>query len=229
MMDNDRLFSLNLLPTMNGNIISSTELNILAAAEKLFLEKGFKAASTTEIAREAGCNQALVHYYFRTKENLFDKIFYAKFETVMDFIDRSIRDDSNIFNSISSIIDEYFHFLTENPKIPYFLFNELTQNQERRKYIREVFLSSERGQTVFSRLQSMVERAIRTGTIREIDPLDLIIDGMSLVVFSFIAAPIFIDLLGRDGNTASEFLEHRKKEIITLLINGLMPVGTTAG
>ena len=174
-------------------------------------------------------NQALVHYYFRTKENLFDKIFYAKFETVMDFIDRSIRDDSNIFNSISSIIDEYFHFLTENPKIPYFLFNELTQNQERRKYIREVFLSNERGQTVFSRLQSMVERAIRTGTIREIDPLDLIIDGMSLVVFSFIAAPIFIDLLGRDGNTASEFLEHRKKEIITLLINGLMPVGTTAG
>lgn len=214
---------------MNGNIISSTELNILAAAEKLFLEKGFKAASTTEIAREAGCNQALVHYYFRTKENLFDKIFYAKFETVMDFIDRSIRDDSNIFNSISSIIDEYFHFLTENPKIPYFLFNELTQNQERRKYIREVFLSSERGQTVFSRLQSMVERAIHTGTIREIDPLDLIIDGMSLVVFSFIAAPIFIDLLGRDGNTASEFLEHRKKEITTLLINGLMPVGTTAG
>lgn len=101
---------------MNGNIISSTELNILAAAEKLFLEKGFKAASTTEIAREAGCNQALVHYYFRTKENLFDKIFYAKFETVMDFIDRSIRDDSNIFNSISSIIDEYFHFLTENPR-----------------------------------------------------------------------------------------------------------------
>lgn len=75
----------------------------------------------------------------------------------------------------------------------------------------------------------MVERAIRTGTIREIDPLDLIIDGMSLVVFSFIAAPIFIDLLGRDGNTASEFLEHRKKEITTLLINGLMPVGTTAG
>lgn len=214
---------------MNGNIISSTELNILAAAEKLFLEKGFKAASTTEIAREAGCNQALVHYYFRTKENLFDKIFYAKFETVMDFIDRSIRDDSDIFKSISSIIGAYFHFLTENPKIPYFLFNELTQNRERRKYIREVFLSNERGQTVFSRLQSMVERAIRTGTIREIDPLDLIIDGMSLVVFSFIAAPIFIDLLGRDGNTASEFLEHRKKEIITLLINGLMPVGTTAG
>ena len=215
---------------MNGNIISSTELNILAAAaEKLFLEKGFKAASTTEIAREAGCNQALVHYYFRTKENLFNMIFYAKFETVMDFIDRSIRDDSDIFKSISSIIGAYFHFLTENPKIPYFLFNELTQNRERRKYIREVFLSSKRGQTVFSRLQSMVERGNRTGTIREIDPLDLIIDGMSLVVFSFIAAPIFIDLLGRDGNTASEFLEHRKKEITTLLINGLRPAGETSG
>ena len=54
------------------------EIQILETAEKLFLEKGFASTSTTEIAREVGCNQALVHYYFRTKENLFNTIFEQK-------------------------------------------------------------------------------------------------------------------------------------------------------
>jgi TetR/AcrR family transcriptional regulator len=54
------------------------EQAILEAAEKLFLEKGFAMTSTTEIAREAGCNQALVHYYFRTKAKLFDSVFEKK-------------------------------------------------------------------------------------------------------------------------------------------------------
>ena len=60
-----------------GNTTSNTEQQILASAEKLFLQKGFSATSTTDIARDAGCNQALVHYYFRTKENLFNRIFDA--------------------------------------------------------------------------------------------------------------------------------------------------------
>ena len=61
----------------------STEQLILEAAEKLFLEKGFAMTSTTEIARVAGCNQALVHYYFRTKENLFQSIFENKFRMLI--------------------------------------------------------------------------------------------------------------------------------------------------
>ena len=58
---------------------SNTEQQILASAEKLFLQKGFSATSTTDIARDAGCNQALVYYYFRTKGNLLNRIFDAKF------------------------------------------------------------------------------------------------------------------------------------------------------
>lgn len=56
----------------------SMESIILETAERLFLDKGFALTSTTEIAREAGCNQALVHYYFRTKEQLFIRIFEEK-------------------------------------------------------------------------------------------------------------------------------------------------------
>jgi len=58
----------------------NTEQQILQSAEELFLEKGFSNTSTTEIAKRAGCNQALVHYYFRTKENLFQQIFLSKLQ-----------------------------------------------------------------------------------------------------------------------------------------------------
>ena len=69
-----------------------------------------------------------------------------------------------------------------------------------------------------------MQRAVRDGVIREIDPLDLIFDILSLAVFSFITAPIFIDMLGRDQASRQEFSEHRKEEIMTLLTQGLQPL-----
>ena len=59
------------------------EQSILKVAEQLFLDKGFNRTSTTEIARVVGCNQTLIHYYFRTKENLFNRIFEKKLEQII--------------------------------------------------------------------------------------------------------------------------------------------------
>ncbi len=207
---------------------TSTESNILAAAEKLFLERGFKSTSTTDIAMEAGCNQALVHYYFRTKENLFNKIFYAKFETVMKFIDSSMRDDSDIFQNIRNIIEAYFNFLSANPNMPYFIFNELIRDPSRRETVRNNLISCQSNLQVLTRFKSMVDNAVKDGQIRDIDPFDLIFDAISLVVFSFISAPIFIDLLGRDSSCMEEFISHRKEEICILLTRGLLPDTNTA-
>ncbi len=207
---------------------TSTESNILAAAEKLFLERGFKSTSTTDIAMEAGCNQALVHYYFRTKENLFNKIFYAKFETVMRFIDSSMRDDSDIFQNIRNITEAYFKFLSANPNMPYFIFNELIRDPDRRETVRNNLISCQSNLQVLTRFKSMVDNAVKDGQIRDIDPFDLIFDAISLVVFSFISAPIFIDLLGRDSSCMEEFISHRKEEICILLTRGLLPDTNTA-
>ena len=215
--------------TMSSSTTSNTEQQILASAEKLFLQKGFSATSTTDIARDAGCNQALVHYYFRTKENLFNKIFDAKFDSVMDFIDSSMKDDSDIFGNIRNAVGAYFRYLSENAYTPQFIFNELMQNPVRRRHIREAFLTNRRSSEVFSKIQVMVEKAVNTGIIRRIDPLDLIFDGISLVVFSFITAPAFVDLLGRDSSSLNDFIEHRKEEIITLLTYGLKPASPDAG
>ena len=210
--------------TMRENITSKTELQILASAEKLFLEKGFKSTSTTDIARDAGCNQALVHYYFRTKENLFKRIFDNKFELMIEFIDSNLKDECDIFENLNGLINAYLDFISQNPNTPYFLLNEFFDNPERRTHIRKTFLTSQKGQEVFLRFCGLAQRAVREGSIRDIDPLDLIFDILSLAVFSFIATPILIDLLGRDQAGRKEFAEHRKEEIITLLTQGLKPL-----
>ena len=97
---------------MKENTPSGTELQILASAEKLFLEKGFKSTSTTDIARDAGCNQALVHYYFRTKENLFKQIFDKKFETMIEFIDSNLKEEYGIFDNLRGLLNAYLDFIS---------------------------------------------------------------------------------------------------------------------
>ena len=209
---------------MKENTPSGTELQILDSAEKLFLEKGFKSTSTTDIARDAGCNQALVHYYFRTKENLFKQIFDKKFETMIEFIDSNLKEEYGIFDNLRGLLNAYLDFISASPNTPYFLLNEFVSNPGRRTHIRNAFLTNQRGQAVFLRFYGLVQRAVRDGVIREIDPLDLIFDILSLAVFSFITAPIFIDMLGRDQASRQEFSEHRKEEIMTLLTQGLQPL-----
>ena len=81
------------------------EKRILWVAERLFLEKGFSGTSTTEIAKNVGCNQTLIHYYFRTKEKLFWDVFAPKMEQVVEYLDAPLDESLNFLDRISNIID----------------------------------------------------------------------------------------------------------------------------
>ena len=117
---------------------SQVEEQILRAAEELFMEKGFDAVSTTDIARKVGCNQALVHYYFRTKDNLFLQVFLQKFSIIMSKISSEItQNEHDFFVILDRFIDTYFEMLSENRTLPFFLVNELLLRPERREIVRE--------------------------------------------------------------------------------------------
>ena len=111
------------------------EAKILQTAEELFLEKGFDATSTTDIARKVGCNQALVHYYYRTKENLFFQIFSKKFNLLMSYINAGPQGADSLEQVIQRFIDFYFNILSSNRNLPFFMINELIMNPERRRYL----------------------------------------------------------------------------------------------
>ena len=111
---------------------------ILEAAERLFLEKGYAATSTTQIAKVVGCNQALVHYYFRTKDNLFNTIFESKFRLFFQNIfDTTQLTGMSFQQRIQHIVEAHFDLLLKNPQLPMLMLNELSRRPEQLNTLRE--------------------------------------------------------------------------------------------
>ena len=195
---------------------------ILKSAEELFLEKGFSGTSTTDIAKHVGCNQALVHYYFRTKENLFLQVFNDKVETILATLQKPLLQQNVGFNEkLRNAIGAYFDFLTANSRLPFFVINELLCNKERLQSAYKYFMQNTLRNNVFGLIDSVVQAEVQKGTIRQVSTVDFVLDIVSLTVFNFVVLPIYSDLSGSTEAEKSEFINNRKEEIIQLVINGM--------
>src|SRR5690606_40387738 len=109
----------------------SMEQTILGAAETLFIEQGFDKTSTGQIAKLAGCNQALVHYYYRTKEKLFDLVFEKKMRMALNNFLQVESEGLDFEKRIPLMVGLHFDFLKNNPRIASFLLHELSRNPAR--------------------------------------------------------------------------------------------------
>ena len=198
------------------------EKRILWVAERLFLEKGFNGTSTTEIAKTVGCNQALIHYYFRTKEKLFWDVFAPKMEQVVEYLDAPLDESLSFMDRISNIIDFYFGILELDERLAPFIVNELIMHPGRWDTFRDRFLRSESRNSAFTRFEGMVRDEISNGSIREIKPIDLLLNIMSLTISAFIVAPKGFARDECDSSARKEYLAHRKENIKELVTNGLL-------
>lgn len=197
------------------------EKRILWVAERLFLEKGFSDTSTTEIAKAVGCNQALIHYYFRTKEKLFWDVFAPKMEQVVEYLDAPLDETVEFFERIGNIIDFYFGMLELDERLAPFIVKELIMNPSRWDKFRERFLRSERRSCAFEKFENMVSDEISKGTIRDVLAIDLLLDIMSLTISAFIVAPMGYAIGECDLNSRKEYLDRRRNDVRTLILNGI--------
>lgn len=197
------------------------EQKILTVAEELFINKGYASTSTTEIAQQVGCNQALIHYYFRTKENLFQKIFITKFENTISQLIEPLTLEMPFYEKITNCINIYFDMLQNNPKLPACLVNELLFNPSRREFIRNKFIKNQIRQQAYYKYCKTLQTEIQQGNIRPIEPFDLIFNIVSLCLFTFITIPIYSDLLQCTNQQIEQHITNRKKEIITLITTSL--------
>ena len=112
------------------NIESTTEEKIIAAARKLFIQKGFSATRTRDIAEEAGINLALLNYYFRSKQNLFQIIIEEKFDTLFGLIGPILSDkEVPLEEKISTLVASYTQMLLEIEDLPLFVLSEIKSNE----------------------------------------------------------------------------------------------------
>lgn len=200
----------------------TTEQIILEVSERLFLEKGFALTSTTEIAKEVGCNQALIHYYFRTKENLFNVIFEKKFKIFFQGIFEK-RNMGNIqfTDKLKFVIESHFDLLRNNPRIPTLILNELSRQPEQIKILREKL--HEIPEQLFAELNTELQTEIANGRIREISLIDLITSIVSLNVALFVMMPVVERILPLSETQKEQMIAHRRIENVEFILNGLRP------
>ena len=202
---------------MDNQEKQSKEQLILAAAEQEFLTKGYDGARTTSIAQAAGVTHAMLHYYFRTKEQLFERIVDEKFATMSHSMVAIIGDPSlPIVERIKGGIAAHFDFVAANPLLPRFVINEIVSRPERYEvlYKRAGFVVN----SVYNGLQAEVDCAAERGEIEHVDVKMLFISIMSLNIFTFVAYPFMEPIMGELMANRERFLAERKAENIETIL-----------
>lgn len=193
-----------------------TERAILNAAKNVFLRKGYFGTRMQEIADEANINKAMLHYYFRSKEKLFEKILIETFDILMETIIEGFSEDSSLEENIEAFVENYISLIQRNPHIPAFILHEINHNSE---MIRELFKNEV--VKIPNTFAEIISRAVDEGKIRKIEPMQFIISMVGLCVFPFIAKPIFRVVFGLDDREYDNFIAKRKKEVPKLLLQGI--------
>lgn len=202
---------------MDNQEKQSKEQLILAAAEQEFLSKGYDGARTTSIAQAAGVTHAMLHYYFRTKEQLFERIVDEKFATMSHSMFAIMGDPSlPIVERIKGGIAAHFDFIAANPLLPRFVINEIVSRPERYEvlYKRAGFVVN----SVYNALQAEVDSAAERGEIERVDVKMLFISIMSLNIFTFVAYPFMEPIMGELMANREQFLAERKAENIETIL-----------
>lgn len=193
-----------------------TESLIMQAAEAEFLEKGYAGAKTTKIAERAGVTHAMLHYYFRTKEMLFEKIVSGKIEQLGEILLGAVGNpELPLVDRIREGIICHFDFLIANPLLPRFIINELALHPERINPIRDKLMAKA------SEVLSDIQKEIDALPGVNVDATMLLADIISLNVFPIVAAPMLKGAVGAMYGDYDKFLELRKQENIHTILSKL--------
>lgn len=198
----------------------TTEQNILAAAEEVFLSKGYAAAKTTEIAKLAGVNHAMLHYYFRTKESLFNKVFEEKIKLFSTSFFSVFDQDLPFKEKIRLAVTKHYDFLLENPRLPMFIIGEMLTSEERKEQVKKVLLP--KLTHISTNMQKAIDEEVSKGNMAPALAVDIVLNVISLNIFSVVFTQVIIDKETYLGiNSIEEILEHRRENNIELILKGL--------
>lgn len=200
--------------------IQTKEQAILAAAEQEFLTKGFDGARTTTIAAAAGVTHAMLHYYFRTKEGLFERVLDEKMHLMGQSVLAAFgQPELPLMERLRSGIERHFDFITANSDLPRFIVNEVFSRPDRyetmRMRIREI------ADTLMRDLQRELDASAARGETEPMDVRMLMLDIISLNVFTFIAYPIIEPILGDFTDDRDLFFARRRAENVEVIMRRL--------
>ena len=184
----------------------NTESEILEAAKNVFQRKGMFGARMQEIANEAGINKALLHYYYRSKQLLFEAVFKQAFNLMGPKLNEVLNSDLELEEKIRAFTSNYISFVIKHPYLPNFIIQELNSNPE---FVEQ--LIAEKNFPNILKFKEQVEGMVAKGEIRCISGEQLFVNVLSLSIFPFIAAPLLKGFTKLNDKAYAELLEDNQR------------------
>ena len=203
-----------------------TETRILDAARAVFVRRGTAGARMQEIAEEAGVNQALLHYYFRSKERLSQAVFQQMASRLFPALIQTLGADISLDDKIDRLVAIYIENLSRNPFLPGYLLSELHHHPERIEQLLETAAGSRPSQVMpmlLAQLSRQIDERVSAGTMRPIAPEQFAVNIISLCIFPFAARPMITTVFAMDDAAFARFIEQRKTELPAFIRNALRP------
>ena len=198
------------------NVVSeNTESQILKAAREIFIAKGLDGARMQEIADLAGINKALLHYYFRTKEKLFEAVFIEVAANLFPAIKQVLAAELAIKEKITFFVKVYLTGISENPFIPAFVINTLNSDPDRfLKYLMKSGINPRQ-------LQNQIDKEAALGLIRPVKAEHLVVNIVAMCIFPFVARPILQTMFSMNNEEYQIYLESRQNEIVDFVLKAI--------
>jgi TetR/AcrR family transcriptional regulator len=203
-----------------------TEQRILDAAHAVFVRRGTAGTRMQEIATEAGVNQALLHYYFRNKEQLAQAAFERAAKGFMPAVVQVIASDGGLEEKVRRIVDLELDHLARAPYLPGYIIGEVTHHPERAAQLIAAatgLTPREIGPRVLATLRRQIEARVEAGAMRPIAPESFVVNLMALCIFPFAARPMIQAMLGFDDRRFDHFIARRRRDLPAFFLGALRP------
>ena len=204
-----------------------TSEKILRAAVKVFAEEGFRGARMHRIARSAGVNQALLHYYFKSKENLYEEALFRAFSNLIQRLARQLKAAATPEEAFRNAVHSYIDLLQEDPALPRLFVSEAMEGGGRLKAVFDR-IRTETGITPPGFIIPFVEKGVSSGRMRPVDPMQTAVSVVGMCMFYFIARPLLFHVWGMPEDEAA-FIDRRKDAIVDLVLHGVLQSDTPSG
>ncbi len=191
-----------------------TEQHIKDIAKRVFLVEGKMLATTQDIADAAGVNRTLLHYYFRSRDVLFNMVFKEALTKLRERIHEVIGSQLAFRNKIENMVNVFYEELTESPYLETFIALQLNQDPSK---FEELFTKLHGGKERLRNFLKEIQHEMENGTIPEMKPINYFINLFALMAYPFVARPIYTNMFDLSDAAYNKILPERKSIIMSLL------------
>lgn len=202
------------------------EARILEAARRVFTRHGTSGARMQQIAAEAGVNQALIHYYFRTKQQLAERVFLEAVGRISRGLAPALAAEQSLERVIGRFVEGYIDTMRQTPFLPSYVLSETFHHPERLEALMQRAMHTVPaavGRQALARVTALVDDAVARGVMRPMTPRQLLVNALALVVFPFAGRPVLMPLLDMDEEGFERFLDERRVELPGFLLQAIRP------